>query len=263
MTVIERAKASNQGITLNRTAGITERLEQSALGSLIITNGNDGVRHLGNHISIWFVLHSLATVQTVYTSWLNAANLITWVQVNTDGTMVYYSTGTQGGTFRIVTLATGITTNTLYHLAMINGVIYLNGTAVYTLVSNDYNGGDRLVIGVRRSNTSTASPTTFGTGTTYSFHAHMTVFQVTTWYPTTQLTATDARMLYNNGKGMRLLRHIIGRRRSITADYLFDPANLTGGSFVSRLSAGRVTLDLIQSSFQSLQYRTRVGGIYF
>lgn len=263
-TVIERAKASNQGITLNRTSGLTERLEMSASGTALLTNGTDGTRHLGNHISIWFRLESLATIQTIYTSYLTAANLITWVQVNNGtGDLVWYNTGSGGGTFQTVTLATGLTTGTLYHYAMINGVIYLNGVLVHTITTNSYNGGDTLVLGVRRANTALANPTTFAPAATFSYHANITFFECATWYPTAALTARAVAILYNAGKGCRLNRHIIGRRNQITGYFLFDQAFLSGSSFTNRLSSASRNLTLVQSSFQDLNYKRRAGALVY
>jgi hypothetical protein len=262
LTVIQRAKACNQGITINRSA-TTERLDTSASGTdLLFVDNSVGKYNQSNQFVLWFRLNSLATIQTIYTSY-DPTFYACWMQVNTDGTlMFYYQTGAGTGP-TVVTITTGLTTGTLYQLAMLGGVVYLNNVAYYSIPGSHLNGSTMICIGARRASSTAANPATWSTANTYSYYASMTVFEFTSWQGNSVATSARRSVLYNAGNGLLLRRHILGRANSVRTNFLFDPLYLSGSSFANRLSSTTRVINLIQSGFLSLEFRTRVGTLVY
>lgn len=252
-------RADNQGLRLNRTSGLTEYLISPAATPL----GSGDT----NALTIWFQLHSLSSVQCIYTS-RDTSFRVAWMEVNVAGDLIAYWTGSTGGSYQTSTLATGLTANTLYciqvlaslnsHLVILNGTILNGGSAITTQLGFFHNN---VILGARRYVNGSVPPTggsqLLGASTDgYWNHANMTVYEVAVYGGQT-LTSNERVLQYNSGRGLRANKRRLGMK-SPTHYYLFDAGRLSSGAFQPLV--GTIGMSLVQSSFQELQFRRRFGN---
>lgn len=284
-TVISRAKCQTEGIVLNRTSGINERIAiafntTSLIGAPMRDLSDYGTTQYRYtvQLALSFVINSLASTCTIYTSdrTITGGGVVGWVEVTTAGDMVAYWTYNTGGAKNVVTLATGITTNTLYVLQVFGGYVYLNGVLVYTLP--DTIGGSsallsigcaQLYLGVRKWDGASTAGSTLSSGTTYGNYGSITFFDCATFRVLTnsQSSINQQMVVYNNGKGLNFFRHKQGT--VVRAYYRFGSAYLSGAGWNSLITntggypAAIVQASLVQSSYQSLQFKQRVGALVY
>lgn len=258
------AKTESDGIVLNRTPGILERLEcvrdSSFLTSNFTTYPAPSID--APQWDLWFMLNAIEGTQTIFCSdFPNVGNYVGWIEVRSNGEMHYISSRFNTGITGL--LATGIVAGQMYHLIQQGAKIYLNGQLVHTIpgTSSQIAFG-YIQLGVRRwnGNTPNGGLTNLDPGSTYGFYSKMTVFEFCSYALSSaaRISDNERKLLYNRGNGCNL--RMIKLRQKRRYHIRFNQSLFTSGAFTPYV--GTSNMQLIQTGgTQTNLFRKRTGAI--
>lgn len=261
----------SSGIRLNRSGANLERLESPYN---ITLHGNLALESYGT-LSIWFVLHTNGVHRCIYSSYGGTFRGAI-VEVNASNQLSLNWTGSTGGSYNGVVLATTLVPNQLYHICAVARVVssapavqdhclYLNGNLVHQFSTELGLLHRGLTLGARKYRNGTvpvpvqsANQFTIESNNPYWHYTDMTVYEVAI---TDQFyTSREVGVLYNEGKGFQ-----IDRRRVFDKPFTylsrFGPAQLIGSDFIPQI--GTTNLTHFQTNAQPREHSSRVGTATF